>query len=156
MWELDHKGGWSPNNWCFELWCWRRLLRVPWTARRSNTTVQKHQFFSSQLSLWSNSHIHIWLLENRSFDCSDTLVRTPGHGVTELPDWQSYGYTRRWSTPPSRGQWPLNLGHFQTSLVYLFIQPMVCTLHNKMIMVGIMFPEPYESFQWIIKPERVL
>ena len=28
----------------FELWCWRRLLRVPWTARRSNTTVQKHQF----------------------------------------------------------------------------------------------------------------
>ena len=29
----------------------------------SNTTVQKHQFFSSQLSLWSNSHIHKWLLE---------------------------------------------------------------------------------------------
>ena len=29
----------------------------------SNTTVQKHQFFSAQLSLWSNSHIHIWLLE---------------------------------------------------------------------------------------------
>ena len=28
----------------------------------SNTTVQKHQFFSAQLSLWSNSHIHIWLL----------------------------------------------------------------------------------------------
>ena len=29
----------------------------------SNTTVQKHQFFSTQLSLRSNSHIHIWLLE---------------------------------------------------------------------------------------------
>ena len=29
----------------------------------SNTTVQKHQFFSAQLSLWSNSHIHTWLLE---------------------------------------------------------------------------------------------
>ena len=26
----------------------------------SNTTVQKHQFFSAQLSLWSNSHIHTW------------------------------------------------------------------------------------------------
>ena len=46
----------------FELWCWSRLLRVSWTARRSNqskglstvfsnTTVQKHQFFSTQLSL---------------------------------------------------------------------------------------------------------
>ena len=29
----------------------------------SNTTVQNHQFFGSQLSLWSNSHIHTWLLE---------------------------------------------------------------------------------------------
>ena len=26
----------------------------------SNTTVQKHQFFSAELSLWSNSHIHTW------------------------------------------------------------------------------------------------
>ena len=29
----------------------------------SNTTVQKHQFFSAQLSLWLNSHVHTWLLE---------------------------------------------------------------------------------------------
>ena len=29
----------------------------------SNTTVQKHQFFGAQLSLYSNSHIHTWLLE---------------------------------------------------------------------------------------------
>ena len=29
----------------------------------SNTTVRKHQFFDSQLSWWSNSHIHLWLLE---------------------------------------------------------------------------------------------
>ena len=25
----------------FELWCWRRLLRVPWTARRSNESILK-------------------------------------------------------------------------------------------------------------------
>ena len=31
----------------------------------SNTTVQKHQFFSPQTSLWSNSHIHTWLLEKQ-------------------------------------------------------------------------------------------
>ena len=29
----------------------------------SNTTVQKHQFFGAQPSLWSDSHIHTWLLE---------------------------------------------------------------------------------------------
>ena len=26
----------------FELWCWRRLLRVPWTARRSNQSILNH------------------------------------------------------------------------------------------------------------------
>ena len=34
----------------------------------SITTVQSHQFFSAQLSLQSNSHIHTWLLENHSLD----------------------------------------------------------------------------------------
>ena len=34
----------------------------------SSTTVRKHQFFSAQYSLWSNSHIHTWWLENHSFD----------------------------------------------------------------------------------------
>ena len=29
----------------------------------SNTTVQKHKFFGTQLSLWSNAHIHTWVLE---------------------------------------------------------------------------------------------
>ena len=33
----------------------------------SNTTVQKHQFFSAQLSLWSNSHIYTQLLEKPQF-----------------------------------------------------------------------------------------
>ena len=33
-----------------------------------NTTGQKHQFFGTQPSLWSNSHICTWLLENHSFD----------------------------------------------------------------------------------------
>ena len=32
-------------------------------SRVFNTTVQKHQFFSTQASLWSTSHIHTWLLE---------------------------------------------------------------------------------------------
>ena len=41
MWELDHKEGWAWKNWCFELWCWRRLLRVPWTARSSDQSILK-------------------------------------------------------------------------------------------------------------------
>ena len=34
--ELDHKEGCVCRTDAFELWCWRRLLRAPWTARRSN------------------------------------------------------------------------------------------------------------------------
>ena len=30
-----------PKHWCFELWCWKRLLRVPWPARRSNQSILK-------------------------------------------------------------------------------------------------------------------
>ena len=41
MWELDIKKAecWRTN--AFELWCWRRFLRVPWTARRSNQSILK-------------------------------------------------------------------------------------------------------------------
>ena len=41
MWELDYKESWVPKNWCFRKWCWRSLLRVPWTARRSNKSILK-------------------------------------------------------------------------------------------------------------------
>ena len=41
MWLLDHKEGWVLKNWCFWTVCWRRLLRVPWTARRSNQSILK-------------------------------------------------------------------------------------------------------------------
>ena len=41
MWVLDCEEGWAMKNWCFELWCWRRLLRIPWTAGRSNQSILK-------------------------------------------------------------------------------------------------------------------
>ena len=49
MWELDCEEGWALKNDVFELWCWRRLLRVPWTARRSNQSILKE--ISSECSL---------------------------------------------------------------------------------------------------------
>ena len=40
MWELEYKAEhWRTD--AFELWCWRRLLRVPWTAKRSNQSILK-------------------------------------------------------------------------------------------------------------------
>ena len=49
----------SPVEWT----SWISLQSKGLSRVFSNTTVQKHQFFSAQLSLWSNSHIHTWLLE---------------------------------------------------------------------------------------------
>ena len=41
MWDLDHEEGWAPKKWCFYMWCWRRLLRVPWNTRRSYQSILK-------------------------------------------------------------------------------------------------------------------
>ena len=52
---------------------WLDLLAVQGLSRVfSSTTVQRHQFFSAQPSLWSNSYIHTWLLKkNLSFAYTD-------------------------------------------------------------------------------------
>ena len=60
--------GWFPFGWNIQGWFplgWtglipllsKRLLRV------FHSAIQKHQFFTAQPFLWSNSHIHTWLLE---------------------------------------------------------------------------------------------
>ena len=41
MWELYHLESWALNIDAFELWCYRRLLRVSWTSRRSNQSILK-------------------------------------------------------------------------------------------------------------------
>ena len=51
--------GWSPSEWTG----WISLQSKGFSRVFSNTTVQKHQFFSTQPSSQSNSHIHTWPLE---------------------------------------------------------------------------------------------
>ena len=50
---------WSPLGWTG----WISLQSKGFSRVSSNTTVQKNQFFSTQLSLYSSSHIHTWPLE---------------------------------------------------------------------------------------------
>ena len=66
MWEWDHKEGWVLKNWGFELWYWRRCLRVPWTARRSNQSILKeinpeHSLEAETPILWPPD-AKIWLI----------------------------------------------------------------------------------------------
>ena len=55
---------WSPLGWTG----WISLPFKGISRVFSNTTVQKHQFFSAHLSVQSNSHIRTWPLKNHSFD----------------------------------------------------------------------------------------
>ena len=50
---------WFPLGWTG----WISLQSKGLSRVFSSTTVQKHQFLGAQLSLWSNFHIHTWLLE---------------------------------------------------------------------------------------------
>ena len=68
MWELDHKKAeWWKTD-AFKLWCWRRLLRVPWTSRRSNQSILKE---ISALNIhwkdwcwsWSSNTLATWCEE---------------------------------------------------------------------------------------------
>ena len=53
----------NTQDWSLAWTGWISLESKGLSRDFSNTTVEKHQFFSAQLPLYSNSHIHTWLLE---------------------------------------------------------------------------------------------
>ena len=58
MWELDHKESWRID--AFEMRCWRRLLRVPWTARRSISPEYSLEGGMLKLKLQYSGHLIWW------------------------------------------------------------------------------------------------
>ena len=65
--KLDYKEGWALKNWCFWTVVLRRLLRVPWTARRSNQSILKEINPSIHWKYccwsWSSSTLATWCKE---------------------------------------------------------------------------------------------
>ena len=62
----------------FELWCWRRLLRVPWTARRSNQSILK------EISPWFFWKEFFWDFFGRNDAEGETPVLWPPHAKSWL------------------------------------------------------------------------
>ena len=60
----------------FELWCWRKLLRVPWTARRSNQSILKkiNPVYSLEELMLKLKHQHFGHLIQRSDSFEKTLI----------------------------------------------------------------------------------
>ena len=76
------KKGESRSIDAFELWCWRRLLRAPWTARRSNQSILKkispeYSLEGLMLKLKLQSFGHL-VLRNESFEKTLMLGKIKG------------------------------------------------------------------------------
>ena len=82
MWEWDHKEAERRRMDAFKLWCWRRLLRVPWTARRSNRSIleeisPEYSLEGLMLKLTLQSFDHL-MQRSDSFEKTLMLGKTEG------------------------------------------------------------------------------
>ena len=109
MWELDSKAEcWRPD--AFELWCCRRLLRVPWTARRSNQSILKE--ISPECSLEGLmlrlQYLATWCEELTHWKTSRCWERLKARGVGDDRGWNGWmaSLTRwAWVWASSRSWW---------------------------------------------------
>ena len=109
-WTIKKAEHWKID--AFDLWCWRRLLRVPWTARRSNQSIlkeissedslkglmlkQKHQYFGHLM--WELTHWkRLWCLER---------LKVGGEGSDRGWDgWMASPTQWTWVWTNSRTKW---------------------------------------------------
>ena len=78
MWELGHKECWVQKLDAFELWCWRRLWRVPWNTRSNQSILKEINSEYSQEGLMLKLQYFGYLMGR-----TDWLGRTLMFGKTE-------------------------------------------------------------------------
>ena len=111
----------------FELWCSRRLLRVPWTARRSNQSILKGispgislEGMMLKLKLWP-PHVKNWLTGKDSNAARDWGKEEKGTTEDEIAGWHHWldGHECEWTPGVGHGQgglaccdsWGRRVGH---------------------------------------------
>ena len=114
----------------FELWCWRRLLRVPWTARGSNQSILKeispeHSHWKDWCWSWSSNTVATWCEELTPWKrpwCWERLkVGEQGTTEEEMVGWhhwlngpefeQAPGVGDRQGSPACCSPWGHRVGH---------------------------------------------
>ena len=91
----------------FELWCWRRLLRVPWTTRRSNQSILKEFFGRNDAKaetpvLWP-PHMKSWLIRKDSDTGRDWGQEEKGTEKDEMAGWHHQLNGREFEWIPGDG-----------------------------------------------------
>ena len=95
----------------FELWCWRRLLRVPWTARRSNQLILKEislrVHWKDRCWSWNSNTLATWCEELTHWKKSWCWERLKAGGEGEDRGWDGWMISlTRWTWVwASSGSW---------------------------------------------------
>ena len=103
MWEWTIN---KPECWridTFELWCWRRLLRVPWTARRLNQSILRRSILNIHWKnwcwSWSPSTLATWCKELTHWNRPWCWERLKVEGEGDDRGWDG------WMASPTQWTW---------------------------------------------------
>ena len=85
-WTIKKGDHWRIDS--FELWCWRRLLRVPWTVRRSNQSILKE--INPEYSLEGLPDVKSWLTGKDSDAGKNWRPEVKGMTEVEMVGWHHW------------------------------------------------------------------
>ena len=107
--KSEPQESWTSKNWCFELWCWRRLLRVLSTARRSNQSILKEispEYSLEQLML-KCQYFDFLMQRTNSLEKTLMLGKLEANGEGDDRGWDGWmGSLTRWTWVwASFGRW---------------------------------------------------
>ena len=157
-WTVKKAEHWRID--AFELWCWRRLLRVPWTARRSNQSVLKEispgcslegTMLKLKLQYFGSPHAKSWLVWKDPDAGRDWGQEEKGTTEDEMAGWHHWldGCEFEWTPGVGVGQGGLaccnSWGHKESDMTERLDWTELNLAKNKMFLSILLSVRPWVS-----------